>query len=654
MTNLLTPRRISALLLLAGCWAGAQAQWLGTPAADVLLGRPLDMSLPVRFANDGSGDNDCVRADVFYGESRVKDGSVRATVTGPAEPRRIRIEADTPIDEPIVTVSVRAGCRNTVTRNYTLLPEYPSERLLAAADARKAMAVAAPAAPLQLARAAPPAAAPRKPAPRPVVLARAAASEPAPAPVRARSSSHRAPRAETVARGPRLQLEPIELPERDALLRVSTSLAEPNGDASRRATAALLWQAINADPEEVLRTSVMAHKLEQDLSQLRQASGQTRAEMAALRQRMDQAHPWYLAPLFVQLLSLLLVAATGVAAYLWWRMRGPRAAPGTWYLPQEPQQAGAAGEADAPVVPVAPAVAKPVRGEPPAAPSTRVPRVVAAKVPVDAGALDFDLPAQAAPRAPADEVLRVETLAATVEEVDFLSSLGLLPDAMDRLKTYLQDSAGPAPIAYLELMRLCEQAGDAAAVATVRRRYVQAFGVEAPRLPQVTADTGLDGLPALAARVTQAWKDGEAPQVIAQILFSVPTPAAPITLQAGRDLLALHGLALARAAEGTAGAHEAPLAPWAEHHDTPDAHEAARHAAEAEGGRQFGLDVDLSATGAPVANVSAPPPPTLELVPAAADPQEEARREEAERRAREADEAFSAAMASERVPVSRF
>ena len=653
MTNLLTPRRIPALLLWLGCCAGAQAQLLGSPMADVLLGRPLDMSLPARFATDGTGDNDCVRADVFYGERRLQDSAVRTSLTGPADQRRIRVEADAPVDEPIVTVSVRAGCRNTVTRNYTLLPEYPSERLLAAADARQAMAAAAPAVPLRLARAAAPSTSPRKAsAPRPVVVARAATIEPPPP--RPRSSSHRAPRTEAVARGPRLKLEPLDLPERDALLRVSSSLAEPNGDASRRATAALLWQAINADPEEVLRTSVMIQKLEQDLAQLRLASGQTRAEMAALRQRLDQAQPWYLSPLFVQLLALLVLASAGVAAFLWWRTRDLRVAPGTWYLPPE-AAAEPVAEAPAPVVAPEPVAGKKaVAREPVLAPVVTPPTVqpvVAAIPPAAAAAVDFDLPA---PRTPGDEVLRVETLAATFEEVDFLASLGLLSDAMDLLKNYLQDSAGPAPVAYLELMRLCEQAEDPAAVATVRRRYAQAFGVEAPRLPQVTAEGGLEGLPELAARITRAWNDGEAPQAIAQVLFSVPTPAAPLTLQAARDLLALHDLALVRAAEGAAtGARdEAPLAPWAHDRDLDAALEAEPVAAEADGGRQFGLDVDLSATAAPAASVSAPPAPTLNLVPMLGEV--EAERADAERRTQEAEDAFSAATASERVPVSRF
>src|SRR5439155_22005864 len=190
----------------------------------------------------------------------------RATVTGQSDQRRIRVESETPIDEPIVTVSVRAGCRNTITRNYTLLPEYPSERLLASVEARTAMANAAPVVPLKMAATTTPSTSPRKPGVRPVIVARASTPE-AQGPVRTRNTH--AVQKHAPQKGPRLKLEPIDLPEQESLLRVSSSLADPNGDPSRRATAALLWQAINADPQEVMRTSVMIQKLEQDLAQPR-------------------------------------------------------------------------------------------------------------------------------------------------------------------------------------------------------------------------------------------------------------------------------------------------------------------------------------------------------------------------------------------------
>jgi hypothetical protein len=666
MKNLLTRSRTLAVPFLLGCWVCAFGQSLGTPTAEVLLGRPLEISVPARFASADSGD-ECVHADVFYGETRVKANQVRATVMGPDQQRRIHIEADTPVDEPVVTVSLRVGCRNTVTRNYTLLPEYPSEKLLAALDARSAQAaLAATAVPLRLATATQ--AAPRRPAVR-TAIARATET----APQRARTA--RAFRSEVARVGPRLRLEPIEAPEAQTLLRVSSTLAEPNGNAARRATAALLWQAINADPQELVRTSVMLQKLEHDLAQLRQSTGQTRADMAALRQRLDQAQPWYLSPVLLQVLALLVLAAGAAAGVLWYRTRHPGTAPGRWYLPQEAEAGDTAAEPvahDAPAVPqavpteqrpTAPVVAQPAVPAAPAMPAvtTRVPQT-AAIAPRTTATMDFQVAAaaRAAPRRAADSVLRVETLAATFEEVEFLSSLGLTSDAMDVLKGYLQDSAGPAPVAFFDLMRLCDQAEDPAALSMVRRRYAQAFGVEAPKLERVTAPIGLESMPDLSARITLSWATPGALDIIEQVLFSVPAPAAPLTLQAGRDLLCLHDLARALITETAAppGAGDAghPLAPWAHAEDPLSASAAAQSAAEAHGGHLFALDVDLTAAAA--APVQEPPAreaaPDLELAPALAEISAAAAREELARRAAQDEDAFSAAMASERIPVSRY
>jgi pilus assembly protein FimV len=601
MQNLLTFPRTLAAVLLIGVSACARGQALGTPVADALLGRPLDMSLPARFASADSSD-ECVRADVFYGESRLKPADVRTTVSGPADQRRIRVEADRPIDEPFVTVSVRAGCRNTVTRNYTLLPQFPSEQLLAAVDARAALATATPVAPLKLAKAT--AQAPR---------------------VRAVPAARKT----VVAAGPRLKVEPLELPERDALLHVSNSLAQPEGDASRRAAAALLWQAINADPQEVMRTTVMLQKMEQDLAQLRQGTNQARADIAGLRARLD-AQPGVTTPTLVQALLLLLAAAGAGAAVLWVRTRHLAAAPGAWYLP--PGTEAAEPECVAEIETAETAVARP---EP------AVTEVVERS----------DAPTASAVPPDTDATLRVETLASTFEEVDFLSSMGLPSDAMEILKAYLQDSAKPSPLAYLALMHLCERAEDPAAVAAVRRRYAQTYGVEAPRLAQIAAERGLETLPDLAARVTRAWDGPDRLATLEAALFSVPTPAAPMTLQAIRELLSLHELARAEAGEATGGQGAHPLAPWARAEGAHDAQPAAHQLAEADGGTDFALDLDLGA--APPEPLPEPQAPEVQLGPMLEKLQAESARDLA-RWQQEQEDAFSAAVASERIPVSRY
>ncbi|HYE40322.1 MAG TPA: hypothetical protein VEB23_10340 [Ramlibacter sp.] len=629
MNNLLTPARILMLLLLGSGPAAAQS--LGAPAAEVWMGRPLEMTVPARFAAGDTG-GECVHADVFYGETRVSSDRVRATVLGADAPKRVRIQAMLPVNEPVVTVSVRAGCRNTITRNYTLLPEMPTETMVAALVARQQAAAAGPAAaaPLRLATTTSPVAA----APRVAPVRTAQARGDRAAAPRARSASViRRP----AAAGPRLRLEPIEL-EQQAVLRASAGLAQPQGDAGQRATAALLWRAINADPQEVLRTSAMLQKLEADLLQLRQTSGQTRAELAALRQRLDavQQQPWYASAAAMQVVALLVLAAAAAAGLVWYR--GRRNAEEPWY--------------DVPV---------PAADETAAAPKAVEPR----ELPDVTGPVPPSLPQEqrgVLPPAPLQRagngVLRVETLAATLEEMEFLSSLGLTKDAMDVLKAYLQDCAEPAPVAWFELMRLCQQYEDAAALATVRRRYAHTYGVDAPHPDRLAAPLGLEGMSEMSARVVAAWGRPEVLDVIQEALFKVPQPGSPMTLQAGRDLVCLHGLALHLVADdaaphvdtGHADGH--PLAPWASPEGTAAAHAPGEALVDAESGRHFALDVDLGAH--PELLPEPEPEPDLEpLLQEMRTAAREAAAREAARKAQDED-AFSAAVASERVPVSRF
>ena len=662
MKKLLTPGRNLAVPLLLGFWGCVHAQSLGTASAEVLLGKPLEMTVPARFDAAERGD-ECVHADVFYGETRIRADQVRATVVGTDQQRRIRIESATPIDEPVVTVSVRAGCRNTITRNYTLLPEYPSETLLAALETRMRATAASATAPMRVA--ASPSTAPLRTSPRiaPARTTREVVAQARQA-VAAPPATARAFRKDAPVRGARLKLEPLDAlePHAQTLLRASTALAEPDGDATRRATAALLWKALNADPAELLRTSQMLQKLEGDLAQLRQATGQTRAEMAALRQRLDQAQPWYASATLVQLLLVLVLAAAAAAGVLWYRTRHVAARAPAWFVPEpgeaQPEAAAPQEQREAVVEQVVPRAPLAV---PQPAPAARVAPIVpvAVATPRMLESIDFEVPASATHAPVVDGALRVETLAATFEEVEFLSSLGLASDAMDVLRTYLQDSSGPAPLAFFELMRLCDQDDDAMAVASVRRRYLQAFGVEPPRLPEVTASLGLESLPELSARITRAWGTPRALQLIEESLFTVPAAGTPLTLQAGRDLVCLHELARALVQEAApafpgseADAH--PLAPWAAHADDPAAaHAAAQAVAEAQGGHHFALDVDLTVAPEPL-------PETREgdrqreLAPLLAELKAAAARDDALRAQAEAEDAFSAAVASERVPVSRF
>jgi hypothetical protein len=649
-------RNLAAPLLLAWAWP-AFGQSLGQASGEVWIGQPLDVTVRARFQSTDARDA-CVQSEVAYGDTRLAPSRVHATVLGEGEHRRVRITSDQPVDEPLVTVTLRVGCGSTLARSYTLLPDMPSEAVLARlVQPRPALARATPSAPTATLLAAggdPP---PRRLRLTPAVDRMPAAVAPRPRAARAY------PLAAATAAVPRLRLEAIEA-DAVSLLRVSAHLSPP-GDSALRAKAAMLWRAVSADPQDVMRGDAALQDLENELAQLRQAAGSTRAELATLRQHIDQARPWYRSARMAQALGLLVLATAGAMALVAWRRRRADAAL-PWYEPSapgalEPQGAdSAARAAGAPARQVGGGQGLVAAQASPALRPTPAVSMPAANMAGPASAGDLvatgDIQPRPRPRAAASGLLRVETLAAILDEAEFLASLGLHTEAIDVLKAYLADSGSPAPVAFLELMRVCSLAEDPQALEAVRRRYAKVHGVPPPTLEQVSAQGGLEEHRALAERVTRAWGSADVLPLIEEALFDLPAGDAVLGLQAARDLICLYDVALVLAAEAGAGpgpgrAQEQPLAPWADAEHLAEAQAFVEAAGEDFGGHRFGLDVDLSVV-----------PHTLPDKPREPDAQElaalmlagrEAARQAAERAAREAEEAFNAAVASERAPISR-
>ena len=237
----------------------------------------------------------------------------------------------------------------------------------------------------------------------------------------------------------------------------------------------------------------------------------------------------------------------------------------------------------------------------------------------------------------------------------FLASLGLHSDASDVLKGYLEDSASPAPVAFFELMRVCSLAEDPQAVEAVRRRYTKLHGVPAPTLAQVSAGGGLEQQRALSERVMRAWGTPGVLALIEQALFDVPPANAPLPVQAARDLICLYDIAMLLADDVDAAPRDRadqPLAPWAHAEHLGEAHAFTQAVAEDDGGHRFALDIDLSVV--PQALPEKQPEPDPQELVARLRAEKEAARRAAERAALDAEDAFSAAVASERAPISRY
>ncbi len=368
-----------AVVLLCAHGAAASAVTLGAARGGVLLGQPLDLSFAVTLDASTSADDTCAAVEVRQGEQRVEPARVRVSVERAAKAGdfNVRVRSSVPIEEPYVSVVLRAGCNQSVSRRYDFLTDLPTAVAPAAPAVSQATAApvaaaaaAAPASSQGASTAAPPAAAPAAPAvaggavaardpavPRAAPADSAAAQRrPAPVAPRAQASTQaqgaaRAPQSSTAVAGSAPPRVPSAAPAESAAsssggsrlqldapsggltlgLRNSMALASlPEEAASpKRSEAQNLWRALNASADEVLADARRQEEAKAQSLALTQRANAQAAEIAALKAQLEEAErnrtpPW----LWLALAGLALLAL--IAVGLWWRRRQAAKA-ATWY-----------------------------------------------------------------------------------------------------------------------------------------------------------------------------------------------------------------------------------------------------------------------------------------------------------------------------------
>lgn len=156
--------------MLLGGVAPALALTLGSLPGPVWIGRSMDVALAL-YAEAGEDMAAlCLEADVFYADTRQDPRGVSLSFKAglPGQPAMLRIASAALVNEPMVTLHVRAGCVHKTSRRYVLLADPPID-----------LPAPAPAPPLAASPPAPPlAASPPAPPAQPAVSA--SASEPSP------------------------------------------------------------------------------------------------------------------------------------------------------------------------------------------------------------------------------------------------------------------------------------------------------------------------------------------------------------------------------------------------------------------------------------------------------------------------------------------
>lgn len=572
-------RQIWVGCILLSTAVGSQAATLGRYSGAAVIGRPLDVRVQALLGPDEDVSSICAQADVFYGDNQVSPGAVRVNTqkSTPDAEASVRVQSSVPVDEPIVTVYVRAGCTTPFSRRYVLLAD-PLTEPLTVAPAPAAIAPAAQSTALPsraLPSASTIAAAAESPSgPRTSTGgaagagATAAASKPpaaskpvASVPV-ARPSTAKPSRPLSVVRrpaepaAPRLELDPVDLNlglDRDPVLRLSLSmLSEPTASDEERAAAASLWRAINASPEDILRDSQKLSVLESEARGLREQEAINKAALQEMQGRLEQTR--YLTWLVYGLGALLLLAAAGL--WRFWRRRpsvdeGDSATRAWWAAANaEKEQEGGKlampnGKAGAEALDLDLNLdlgressldsMRSLHGDSElGADSTPAALLSPAK-------RDF-----VASQTPVSRSVATEELFDVQQQADFFVSLGENEQAIQVLKNHLAESQEPSALAYLDLFKLYYKLNRKADYEQLRDEFNRLFNAGAPPFEQYSDESqGLEAYETAFGRIQALWPQPRVLDVIEKSIFREPgdVETEMFDLEAYRELLLLHAIA---------------------------------------------------------------------------------------------------------------
>ncbi|MFL6692742.1 MAG: FimV family protein [Ramlibacter sp.] len=542
MKHLLASR--CAALAVAGCLAHAagQAATVGRAQGAVLIGRPLEIAVPLLLEGSGDSAPECAEAEVFYGDTKVPASNVNTEFQTAARGPVVRVRSGAAVNEPVVTVYLQLGCGSRFTRRLVLLAEpdpavdvqRPAPGVIAAPKRAEAVEAAVNAAQLNLStsRGLPATAQAAAVAPQPVPRKRLPPSPPASRPAAAVKPAA-AKRPKALATAPVL-VQPAP-PARDQLkLDVPAGVAEP------------------APPsEEQLRQAARLQSIERDLGEMRQFLKRNDSAMLQLQAQLARAESQRYSNPLVYALSVLLLIMAALMAYFWRRavLAREAAEDDWWRSPRAEREAGRPAaastgardperqerpeKASAPVAfGVADAVPAGMAASDPVTPTVRVPLTS-----VTARTDDFQS-SQAGSRA-----LKAEELHDVQQEADFFSSLGEYDRAIEVLRGHIQAHPETSAVAWLDLVEIYHKLGRREEFDWVRREFRQRFNAQVPAFDDYSQESaGIEAYDHAMARIAALWPSRRVLDVIEESIFRGPSKdgAEAFSLQAYRELLLLH------------------------------------------------------------------------------------------------------------------
>ena len=520
---------------------------------------------------------------MVQGSVRVDDRRVTVSLEPAGRPgqTRIHIRSTVPVEEPVVQVTVRAGCQASSSRQFVLLADMPVELTAApvlpaasvsssndapvtrsnrrpqraTGDGSSSAAVASPTVPTQRAatpRPRPAASAERGEARAPAARAtpparRNVAATPARAPVPAAppaavAAAPTVPPAgsPSASGGARLQLDLLD-PSAARNPALAASAAAAAGAPDPAVSAALAAASAAANAEELQRANERMKALEATLAALREQSAQNQRLLLEMRTELAEARDSrYRNPLVYALCLLLLLALIGL--FMLWRVARRTTGPAWW--------GETTGKDDGPSLPPVDVALSAGLAGTSVAESSPVPKTGPFGTPLLAAGTEDDAPDTLPPlvedeSAPARYV-NTEELFDVQQQSDFFLSLGQHEQAIAVLSEHIADNPETSALAYLDLLRIYHALDRRDDYARVGQEFERAFNASVPDFEQFSeVGHGLEHYRSTLARIEAQWPRQGTLALIEELVFRKPGMRGDesFDLAAYRELLLLYSVA---------------------------------------------------------------------------------------------------------------
>ena len=577
----------------------AQALTLGNLTGSVLVGRTLNLTVPIQVEQGAASGTQCTQVDIFHAETRL-DRSVVQTSWQALDTKSssgvLKIVTTVPVDEPMVSVHIRAGCSDKTERRYVLLADMPTE-LPSATTALPIVgrsdrdAIAVPDAPTVT----PASSQPPTPRSSTVVTpfvgpaasnADAVAAVPVPkarlesgaavATVPAKRASASVPPVQRPLKPPvaiatanreamdvkprlRLDVPPDSL---ELNLKASRNLVSPSEDGGpARAEAKALWLILNTPPEQLSAESSRLQALEAQIKTLQSNASRSQAEQARLQNELAKVEDDLVTNGIIGLVAVLLMGGLSAATYLWLKTR--RSTQGfrvDWFRKRDDEPSLLGGLAD-----------NSLSQQRHAGSSGRV----SLAPDVDLSVFDSILDDGAANRHPVagdslpslerydsvmtpsgffnsamgSRALNVEELFDVQQQAEFFVSLGQHEQAIDLLRNHIASTPGTSGVAYLDLLHLLYKFDRRPEFDRLRDEFNFSFNSQVPPFDNFAQfeqnRRGIERYPSAMSRIESLWKTPQILGQLEQFIFRKPEAgdAEVFDLEAYRELLLLFAIA---------------------------------------------------------------------------------------------------------------